>query len=75
MPEDPRELQDLERWQNKILAAKTQADTAAVKAKLFEEQTDEASSELDADEAAKEDAVNEARDAVSAVEAAEARNS
>jgi len=32
---------DLVRWQNKILAAKTGADTAAVKAKLYQEKTDE----------------------------------
>jgi len=64
---------DLVRWQNKILRAKTGADVASVKAKLFTEKTDEAQGELEEDEAAKEDAVNAAKDAVAAVEAAEAQ--
>jgi len=64
---------DLVRWQNKILAAKTGADTAAVKAKLYEEKTDEAQGELDDDMAQKEYAVAAAKDAVAAVEAAEAQ--
>ena len=64
---------DLERWQSKILHAKETADTAAVKAKLYTEKTDEAQAELEQDEAAQEDAVNAAKDAVAAVEAAEAQ--
>ncbi len=64
---------DLVRWQNKILSAKTGADTATVKAKLYEEKTDEAQGELDDDVAQKDDAVAAAKDAVAAVEAAEAQ--
>ena len=63
--------EDLHRWQNKILAAKTGADTAAVKAKLYEEQTDAAKGELDEDIAAKDDAAEQAEEAVKAVEEAE----
>jgi hypothetical protein len=64
---------DLERWQSRILHAKETADTAAVKAKLYAEKTDEAQGELEEDEAAQEDAVTAAKDAVAAVEAAEAQ--